>query len=465
MSKTLYDKIWDAHTIAQGDDGQTLLHVARHMTHDGSGHAFDFLQARGLGVRHPDQVFATPDHGVPSSSHDVAAMPDGDQRRVVELLARNTRKFGIVHFALDDPRQGIVHVVGPEQGITQPGMVLVCGDSHTSTHGALGALAFGLGTSDILHVLATQATWQQRSKTMRITVEGSLPPGVTAKDVILAIIAKVGANGATGHVIEYAGSTIRAMSIEQRLTVCNMSIDAGARAGMVAPDEVTYAYLRGRPFAPAGTDWDKAMAYWQTLPSDPDATFDREVSLDARTLAPMVTWGNSPEDAIAVDARVPDPDAEADPQRRAAMRKALDYMDLAPGTPMTDIGIDQVFIGSCTNARLDDLRAAAAVLRGGHAVVPALVVPGSTQVKLAAESEGLDRVFRDAGFDWGESGCSMCVAMNGDMVGPGKRCASTSNRSTIDRQGKGSRTHLVSPAMAAAAALTGRITDVRTLKG
>lgn len=465
MSKTLYEKIWDTHTITQGDDGQALLHVARHIAHDGSGHAFDFLQARGLGVRHPDQVFATPDHGVSSRSHDIASIADTDQRRVVELLERNTRKFGIVHFALDDPRQGIVHVVGPEQGITQPGMVLVCGDSHTSTHGALGALAFGLGASDILHVLATQATWQRRSKTMRITVDGDLAPGVTAKDVILAIIAKVGANGAAGHVIEYAGSTIRAMTIEERLTVCNMSIDAGARAGMVAPDETTYAYLQGRPFAPSGAHWDKALAYWRALPSDPDAVFDREVSLDVRTLAPMVTWGNSPEDAIPVDACVPDPENETDPQRRAAMRKALDYMDLAPGTPMTKIDIDQVFIGSCTNARLEDLRAAADVIRGGHAVVPALVVPGSTQVKLAAESEGLDRVFRDAGFEWGESGCSMCVAMNGDVVAPGKRCASTSNRSTIDRQGKGSRTHLLSPAMAAAAALTGHITDVRAFKG
>ncbi|UVH60625.1 3-isopropylmalate dehydratase large subunit [Variovorax paradoxus] len=465
MNKTLYDKIWNAHAITQGDDGQTLLHVARHLAHDGSGHAFDFLQARGLGVRRPDQVFATPDHGVSTRSHDIAAIADGDQRHVVELLARNTRKFGIVHFGLDDPRQGIVHVVGPEQGITQPGMVLVCGDSHTSTHGALGALGFGLGASDILHVLATQATWQQRSKTMRITVDGVLPSRVTAKDVILSIIAKVGANGAAGHVIEYAGSTIRAMSIEQRLTVCNMSIDAGARAGMVAPDETTYAYLKGRPFAPAGVQWDKALVYWRTLPSDADAVFDREESLDARTLAPMVTWGNSPEDAIPVDACVPDPEAEIDPQRRAAMRKALDYMNLAPGTPMTDIVIDQVFIGSCTNARLEDLRTAADVVRGGRAAVPTLVVPGSSQVKLAAEAEGLDRVFRDAGFEWGESGCSMCVAMNGDVVAPGRRCASTSNRSTTDRQGKGSRTHLLSPAMAAAAALTGRITDVRTLKG
>ena len=464
MSKTLYEKIWDAHAILEDDDGRTLLHVARHLAHDGSSHAFDFLQNRGLSVRRPDQVFATPDHGVSTTSHDVAAITDSEQRHVVDLLAQNTARFGIVHFALNDARQGIVHVVGPEQGITQPGMVLVCGDSHTSTHGALGALAFGLGASDILHVLATQTTWQRRAKTMRINVEGELPFGVTAKDVILAIIAKIGANGAAGHVIEYAGSTIRALSIEERLTVCNMSIEAGARAGMIAPDETTYAYLKGRPFAPKGARWDKALAYWRTLPSDPGATYDKEVSLDASALVPMVTWGNSPEDARPITGNVPDPNAEADPERRAYMIRTLEYMGLTPGMALTDIRVDQVFIGSCTNARLDDLRAAAEIAQRGHAVVPALVVPGSTQVKLAAEAEGLDRTFRDAGFEWRESGCSMCVGMNGDLVGPGKRCASTSNRNFIGRQGKGSRTHLLSPAMAAAAALTGRITDVRTLE-
>ena len=464
MGKTLYEKIWDAHAILQGDDGQTLLHVARHMTHDGSGHAFEFLQARGLTVRRPDQTFATPDHGVLSKSHDIAAMTDPEQRRVVELLAENTRKFGIVHFALDDPRQGIVHVVGPEQGLTQPGMLLVCGDSHTSTHGALGALAFGLGSSDILHVLATQTTWQRRSRTMRITVEGVRPASVTAKDVILAIIARIGANGAGGHVIEYAGSTVRAMTIEERLTLCNMSIEAGARAGMVAPDETTFAYLRDRPYAPNGAQWAKALAYWRTLPTDAGAVFDKELSVDAGTLAPMVTWGNSPEDALPVDARVPDPAAEPDAERRSAMLRTLHYMGLVPGMPLTDIPIDQVFIGSCTNSRIEDLRAAATIVKGARAVVPALVVPGSTQVKLAAEAEGLDRIFRDAGFSWGESGCSMCVAMNGDVVGPGLRCASTSNRNAVDRQGKGSRTHLLSPVMAAAAALTGHITDVRRLK-
>ena len=461
MGRTLYEKIWEAHRIVEGDDGQTLLHVGRHLVHDGSVHAFEFLRDRGLKVRRPDQIFATPDHGVSTLVHKVDAIPDPEQRRVVQILERNTREAGIVHFALDDPRQGIVHVVGPEQGITQPGIVLVCGDSHTSTHGALGALAFGAGASEITHVLATQATWQRRSKTMRISVDGKLPAGVTAKDVILAIIARVGANGAAGHVVEYAGSTIRAMSIEERLTVCNMSIEAGARAGMVAPDETTYAYLKGRPYSPK--DWDRAVAYWKTLPSDPGAVFDSEIDLDATRLVPMVTWGNSPEDALPVTGRVPDPAGEKDPERKASMERALQYMGLTPGTALTDIEVDQVFIGSCTNARIEDLRAAAKVAKRGKAKVPAMVSPGSTQVKLAAEKEGLDRIFKDAGFEWRESGCSMCVGMNGDLVASGKRCASTSNRNFVGRQGKGSRTHLLSPAMAAAAALTGRITDVRKL--
>ena len=463
MPKTLYQKIWDAHVILEGEGGQTLLHVARHLAHDGSSHAFSFLQERGLAVRRPDQVFASPDHGVSSRSHDLAAITDPDQRRVVEQLAQNTRKYGIVHFALDDPRQGIAHVVGPEQGITQPGMVLVCGDSHTSTHGALGALAFGMGASDILHVLATQATWQRKARTMRITVDGAMPPGVTAKDVTLAITAQLGANGATGHVIEYAGSTVRAMSIEERLTLCNMAIEAGARAGLVAPDETTYAYLRGRPFAPQGAAWEKALAYWRTLPSDADAVFDQELALDATTLAPMVTWGNSPSDGLPIDGRVPDPAAEPDAERRAAMLRTLDYMGLVPGMALTDIAVDQVFIGSCANARIEDLRAASGIVKGRHVVVPSLVVPGSTQVKHVAEAEGLDRIFLDAGFTWGEAGCSMCVAMNGDTVPAGKRCISTSNRNFVGRQGAGSRTHLASPAMAAAAALTGHITDVRKL--
>jgi len=464
MSKTLYEKIWNAHAIFEGADGQTLLHVGRHIIHDGSSHAFEFLQNRGLRVRRPNQVFATPDHGVPSNSHNLQSMRDLEQRGVVELLEQNTRKFGIAHFAIDDPRQGIVHVVGPELGITLPGILMVCGDSHTSTHGALGALGFGLGSSDVLHVLATQTTWQQRSKTMRITVEGKLSPAVTAKDLIMSIICQIGSNGASGHVIEYAGSTIRSMSIEERLTVCNMSIDAGARAGMIAPDDITYQYLHGRPFAPTGVKWQEALEYWRSLPSDADAVFDREVRIDASTLAPMVSWGTSPDDSLPIGARIPDPANESNPRRRAAMLRTLDYMGLVPGTELTDIEVDQVFIGSCTNARIEDLRAAASIVQGARVVVPSLVVPGSTQVKLAAEAQGLDRIFRDAGFIWGESGCSMCVAMNGDTVGPGKRCASTSNRSAMDRQGKGSRTHILSPIMAAAAALTGRITDVREFR-
>ncbi|RQZ31683.1 3-isopropylmalate dehydratase large subunit [Burkholderia sp. Bp9017] len=462
--RTLYDRIWSAHAILEGEDGQTLLHVGRHIVQDGSNHAFTALRDRGLRVRCPDQMFATPDHGVSSRTRSIDAIVDPDQRRAVGALSENASAFGIVHFGLDDVRQGIVHVVGPEQGITQPGITLVCGDSHTSTHGALGALAFGLGSSDVLHVLATQTIWQRRARTFRVLVNGALPRGVTAKDVILAIIAKIGANGAAGHVIEYAGSTLRAMSIEARLTVCNMSIEAGARAGMVSPDDTTYAYLAGRPFAPHGEHWDRSLAYWRTLPSDADAVFDRELTLDATTLAPMVTWGNSPEDALPVEGRVPDPADERDPKRRAYLLHTLEYMGLTPGMPLTDIEVDQVFIGSCTNARIEDLRVAARVVSGARAKVPALVVPGSTQVKLAAEAEGLDRIFRDAGFEWGEAGCSMCVAMNGDRVAPGQRCVSTSNRNFVGRQGPGSRTHLVSPAMAAAAALYGRITDVRRLE-
>jgi 3-isopropylmalate/(R)-2-methylmalate dehydratase large subunit len=462
MGRTLYEKIWQAHAILDGEDGLTLLHVGRHILQDGSNHAFEFLEARGLPVRRPDQTFATPDHGVASRGRGLDAIGDHWQRRAVELLSRNTAKFGIVHFGLDDPRQGIVHVVGPEQGLTQPGMVLVCGDSHTSTHGALGALAFGIGASDVLHVLATQTLWQRRSKTMRVTLEGRLSSGVTAKDVILAVITRIGANGASRHVIEYAGAAVRRMSVEERLTLCNMSIEAGAQAGMVGPDETTFAYLAGRPFAPKGAAWHAALAWWRSLPSDADAVFDREIRLDAGAIAPMVTWGNSPADALPVDGRVPDPENEPDPARRAAMRRTLGYMGLAPGTALTDIAVDQVFIGSCTNARLEDLRAAARIVVGRRAVVPALVVPGSRPVKQAAEAEGLDAVFRAAGFTWGEPGCSMCVGMNGDLVGSGKRCVSTSNRNHVDRQGKGSRTHLASPAMAAAAALHGRIVDVRT---
>lgn len=461
MNTTLYEKVWAAHSILDADDGRTLLHVGRHFIQDGSNHAFGFLRERGLRVRHPGQVFAMPDHGVSTERRDVSAIKVPQQRVVVELLERNTREAGIMHFGLDDPRQGIVHVVGPEQGLTQPGMLIVCGDSHTSTHGALGALAFGVGASEVFHVLATQATWQKRSKTLRVRLDGRPQPGVTAKDIILAVIAHIGVNGAVGHVIEYAGSAVRAMTMEERLTMCNMSIEAGARAGMVAPDDVTFQYLHGRPFAPAGGQWTRALAWWRTLHSDDDAVFNREVSVDVGALAPMITWGNSPEDALPVDGRVPDPAAQQDPVRRAYIERTLDYMGLVPGMALTDIAIDQVFIGSCANARLDDLRAAAAVAKGGRAVVPVLVSPGSTKVKLEAEALGLDRIFRDAGFTWGESSCSMCQGMNGDTVPAGKRCVSTANRNFVGRQGPGSRTHLASPAMAAATALTGRITDIR----
>ncbi len=460
--RTLLDKIWNDHLILE-EDGQCLLLVGRHLAHDGSYHAFSAIEARGLKLRRPDQTFATPDHGVPTISRRVEDIADPAQRRVVEALPANAAKYGFTLFGLNDPRQGIVHVVGPEQGVTQPGLLLVCGDSHTSTHGALGALAFGIGASEVAHVLATQTLWRKRPKSMRVTVEGARPAGVTAKDVILAVIARIGANGGNGHVLEYAGSTIRAMSIEERLTVCNMSIEAGARAGMVAPDETTYAYLKGRPFAPQGAGWDAALAYWKTLPSDPGARFDAEVTLDAAALAPMVTWGNSPDEAVPITGSVPDPESAGSEQQRAAMRETLDYMGLAPGTRLSDVAVDQVFIGSCTNGRIEDLRAAAAVARRGRAVVPALVSPGSTLVKRQAEAEGLDRIFREAGFEWRESGCSMCVGMNGDLVGAGKRCASTSNRNFRGRQGRGSRTHLMSPAMAAAAALRGRLTDVREI--
>ena len=462
--RTMLQKIWDEHFILE-EDGQCLMLVARNLAHDGSYHAFGVIDQRGIPLRNPDMTFATPDHGVSTRSHRVEDITDPVQRRVVEQLHSNAAKHRFTLFGLQDPRQGIIHVVGPEQGLTQPGLLLVCGDSHTSTHGALGALAFGIGASEVAHVLATQTIWRKRPKSMRITVDGTRPAGVTAKDVILAVIAKIGANGAAQHVIEYAGSTLRDMTIEERLTVCNMSIEAGGRAGMVAPDETTFSYLKGRPFAPQGADWDAAVAHWRSLRTDMGAAFDTEVSLDATSLAPMVTWGNSPEDALPVTAAIPDPASATDALRRDTMREALDYMGLTPGQRVTDIPVDQVFIGSCTNGRIEDLRAAAAVAKLGRAVVPAMISPGSTMVKAQAEAEGLDRIFKDAGFEWRESGCSMCVGMNGDLVSAGKRCASTSNRNFRGRQGKDSRTHLMSPAMAAAAALKGRITDVRDLVG
>jgi 3-isopropylmalate/(R)-2-methylmalate dehydratase large subunit len=457
----LFDKIWSSHAILARPDGATLLHIDRHFVHDGSGNAFRMLKEKGLAVRRPDRTFATPDHYVSTLSHDLASINEPHRRGVVEDLEANAKAQGLTLFALSDRRQGIVHVIGPEQGLSQPGMIIVCGDSHTATHGALGALAFGVGASEVGHVLATQTLWQRKPKNMRIVVDGRLADGVHAKDVILAIIARIGVAGGVGHVIEYAGSTIRAMGIEGRLTICNMSIEAGARAGMVAPDELTFAYLHGRPYAPKGADWDAALAHWGLLPSDAEAHFDREVHLDAAEIAPMVTWGTSPEATAPITERVPDPASVADATRRDSMQRALDYMDLRPGTPLTEIAIDRVFIGSCTNSRIEDLRTAAQVLDGRRAVVPAIAVPGSGLVKAQAEAEGLDTIFKRAGFEWREAGCSMCVGMNGDLVAPGERCASTSNRNFVGRQGKGARTHLMSPAMAAAAAVAGRLTDVR----
>jgi 3-isopropylmalate/(R)-2-methylmalate dehydratase large subunit len=462
--QTMFEKIWRRHIVVDRDDGYTLLYVDRHLMHDGSEGGYAQLRRRKLKLRRPDRGFATPDHYVLSNSGNKADIPDAQHRRLVERITENTAQSGVTLFDLGDERQGIAHVVGPEQGITQPGLTLVCGDSHTSTHGALGALAFGIGTSEVAHVMATQCLWQRKPKAMRISVDGKLGDGVTAKDVILAIIAKIGAAGAVGHVIEYAGSAIRDLSIEGRLTVCNMSIEAGGKAGMVAPDDATIAYLDGRPVAPKGADWDKAVALWRTVPSDEGAAFDREVALDAAAIVPMVTWGTSPEDALPITARIPEPATAPDAAKKESMVRSLDYMGLVPGTPLDQVAVDRVFIGSCTNSRIEDLRAAAKVALGRKAVIPAWVVAGSGLVKKQAEAEGLDKVFRDAGFEWREQpGCSMCVGMNGDTAKPGQRIASTSNRNFVGRQGPGVRTHLVSPAMAAAAAVSGRFADVRRL--
>ncbi|MBU6189490.1 MAG: 3-isopropylmalate dehydratase large subunit [Betaproteobacteria bacterium] len=465
--QTLFDRIWARHAVLEREDGQTLLYIDRHLVQDGSAPAFAMLRESGRAPRVPERAFASPDHYVPTNNRDLSSIPDPEKRAMAQALENDSRAGGIRFFGLDDPRQGIVHVVAPEQGITQPGMLLVCGDSHTSTHGALGALAFGIGASEVAHVLATQALWQRKPRTLRIRVDGQLGAQVSAKDVILAIIARIGTAGAVGHVIEYAGSAIRSLSIEGRLTLCNMSIEAGGRAGMVSPDDTTFEYLAGRPFAPQGAAWDAALARWRSLATDADARFDREVTLDAADISPMVTWGNSPEQALGVDGRIPDPAAEPDRERREALRRTLDYMGLAPGQTIAGLPVDRVFIGSCTNGRIEDMRAAAAVARGRRvaAGVEAWAVPGSGLVKAQAEAEGLDRVFTEAGFQWRYAGCSMCIGTNGDLVAPGARCASTSNRNFVGRQGPGSRTHLMSPAMAAAAAVTGRITDVRTLLG
>jgi 3-isopropylmalate/(R)-2-methylmalate dehydratase large subunit len=459
---TLFDKLWAAHEITRRDDGEALLWVDRHYVHEGSFNAFSQVKARGARLAEPGLTFGVADHYVPTrgSRHTI---DNPEIARMVRTLEDNTAEHGITSFGLDDPRQGIVHVVGPEQGLTLPGLLIVCGDSHTSTHGALGAYAFGIGASEVAHVLMTQTLWQRKPKRMRVTVDGQLAPCIVAKDIVLAIIARIGADGATGHAIEFAGPAIRALSMEGRLTLCNMSIEAGARSGMVAPDDTTIEYLKGRPYAPKGTAFDQAVEAWSLLTTDDGAEFDREVTLDAAGIAPIVTWGTSPQDALPIDASVPDPAREGDAARAKYLREALDYMGLTPGTKLSNIAIDRIFIGSCTNARIEDLRAAAAVLVGRVSKVPGLVSPGSSAVKRQAEEEGLDRVFRDAGLEWGESGCSMCVGINGDLVAPGERCASTTNRNFRGRQGPGARTHLMSPAMVAASAVTGRLTDVRPL--
>ena len=461
-AQTLIDKLWIAHEIVRREDGESLLWVDRHYVHEGSFHAFSRLAERGAKVAEPGLTFGVADHYVPTRRpRDRIGNPE--IARMVSQIEENAAKHQIRLFGLNDRRQGIVHVVGPEQGLTLPGLLIVCGDSHTSTHGALGAFSFGIGASEVAHVLMTQTIWQQRPKRMRIVVDGKTASGITAKDIVLAIIAKIGADGATGHAIEFAGSAIRALSIEGRLTLCNMSIEAGARCGIVAPDEVTFEYLRDRPFVPNGTRFDEAVEAWAKLKTDDGAEFDREVRFDAAEIAPTVTWGTSPQHALPIDASVPDPAGETDAARANELREAIDYMGLRPGQKLTEVPIDRAFIGSCTNARIEDLRAAAAVLAGRMSKVPGLVSPGSSLVKRQAEAEGLDRIFRDAGLEWGESGCSMCVGINGDIVAPGERCASTTNRNFRGRQGPGARTHLMSPAMVAAAAVVGRLSDVRPL--
>jgi 3-isopropylmalate/(R)-2-methylmalate dehydratase large subunit len=464
--RTLFDKIWASHVVDRQSDGTCLLYIDRHLVHEvTSPQAFAGLRAAGRPVRRPDATIAVADHNVPTTDRS-RGIVEPESRLQVETLERNVKEFGIPYFAIDDIRQGIVHIIGPEQGMTQPGMTIVCGDSHTATHGAFGALAFGIGTSEVEHVLATQTLIQQPAKNMLIRVDGDLPVGVTAKDLILAVIGRIGTAGGTGHVVEYAGSAIRQLSMEGRMTVCNMTIEAGARAGLIAPDETTFAYLRGRPHVPNGAAWEQALKFWQTLPSDPGAAYDKEVTLAAADIVPQVTWGTSPQDVLPITGTVPNPADEPDESRRASIQRSLAYMGLTPGTKLTALAVQRVFIGSCTNGRIEDLRAAAAVAKGRTvaAGVNAMVVPGSGLVKHQAEEEGLDRVFVAAGFEWREPGCSMCLAMNPDKLEPGERCASTSNRNFEGRQGRGGRTHLVSPAMAAAAAVTGRLTDVRQLR-
>lgn len=471
--KTLYDKLWEMHEVTRRDDGSSLVYIDRHILHEvTSPQAFEGLRLAGRRPWRVDANIATPDHNVPTTRAERAgglqAIVDEVSRLQVQTLDENCDDFGILEFKMDDVRQGIVHVVGPEQGATLPGMTVVCGDSHTSTHGAFGALAHGIGTSEVEHVLATQCLVAKKMKNMQVRVEGTLGPGITAKDIVLAVIGRIGTAGGNGHALEFAGSAIRGLSVEGRMTICNMAIEAGARVGMVAVDDKTIDYVKGRPFAPMGADWDSAVALWRTLVSDPDAHFDTVVELRAEDIRPQVSWGTSPEMVLAVDQNVPDPERETDPVRKDSIMRALKYMGLQPNQPITTIRLDRVFIGSCTNSRIEDLRAAAAVARGrkvAASVKQALVVPGSGLVKAQAEAEGLDKVFLDAGFEWREPGCSMCLAMNPDKLGNGEHCASTSNRNFEGRQGAGGRTHLVSPAMAAAAAVAGRFVDVRELMG
>jgi 3-isopropylmalate/(R)-2-methylmalate dehydratase large subunit len=461
--KTLYDKIWDAHLVHEAPGESSVIYVDRHLVHEvTSPQAFEGLRMAGRKLRRPDLTLAVADHNVPTKDR-AKGIEDPESREQIATLEKNAKDFGVEYLSMDDIRQGIVHIVGPEQGWTLPGTIIVCGDSHTSTHGAFGAIAFGIGTSDVEHVMATQTLLMPKSKNMRVTVSGALPIGVTAKDMALAVIAKIGTAGGTGHVIEYAGDAVKSLSMEGRMTLCNLTIEGGARAGLIAPDETTFAYVNGKPRAPKGEKWDAAVAYWKTLHSDPDAKFDIEVTLDAKDIAPMVTWGTSPEQGAPITASVPDPTKIEDANQRAGVERALSYMDLKPGTALSDVKIDRVFIGSCTNGRIEDLRAAAAIAKGRKvaAHVGAMVVPGSGLVKKQAEDEGLDKVFVEAGFEWREPGCSMCLAMNADRLEPGERCASTSNRNFEGRQGRGGRTHLVSPAMAAAAAIAGHLADVR----
>jgi len=463
MPQTLYEKIWNEHIVHQQDDGTTLLYVDRHLVHEvTSPQAFEGLRLSKRKVRKPNLTLAVADHNVPTTNR-LKGIDDEESKIQVEVLEKNCQEFGIELFDMKDKRQGIVHIIGPEQGFTQPGTVIVCGDSHTATHGAFGALAFGIGTSEVEHVLATQTLMQKKSKNLRVNVIGSLPTGVTSKDVILQTIGKIGTAGGTGMVIEYAGSVITNLNIEQRMTICNMSIEAGARAGLIAPDGKTIQYLKDKPMSPKKTEWDKAIEYWSKLKSDIGAKFDLEVEIKGDDISPMVTWGTSPQDVVSVTSSVPDPQKEKDEDRRASMNRSLDYMGLIPNTKITDIKVDRIFIGSCTNGRIGDLRDAAKILKGKKIAqhVNAMVVPGSGLVKQQAEEEGIDKVFKDSGFDWREPGCSMCLAMNADKLNPKERCASTSNRNFEGRQGRGGRTHLVSPAMAAAAAIDGHLTDVR----